>query len=64
VPLESLSSLATDLSTRGLRTVAPGLSRGMVLPGEELPDDLLSLEDLDAPESDVRVMSTQLHKPG
>ncbi|KAG2022761.1 translation repressor [Coprinopsis cinerea AmutBmut pab1-1] len=45
LPLESLSNASIDPSTRGLRTVAPGVSRGLRLPGEDIPDDLLNLED-------------------
>ncbi|TFK26711.1 translation repressor [Coprinopsis marcescibilis] len=47
IPLESLSSVAIDGSTRGLRTVAPGLSRGLRLPGEPVSDDILNLDSGD-----------------
>lgn len=47
VPVDVLASANIDASTRGLRTVAPGMSRGMRLPGEPIPDDLLDLEDAD-----------------
>ncbi|KAI6031397.1 ATP-dependent RNA helicase [Pisolithus microcarpus] len=41
-----LSSKTEHLNERGLRTVAPGLSRGLRLPGDEVEDDsLAALED-------------------
>lgn len=52
VPVDLLATATIDASTRGLRTVAPGMSRGLRLPGEPIPDDLLDLEEA---ENDVSV---------
>ncbi|KAF8079036.1 antiviral helicase [Lyophyllum atratum] len=48
-PLVELSSTdSAGSNTRGLRTIPPGLSRGLRLPGEEIEDDdLMALEDLE-----------------
>ena len=43
--VEALSSQAMERSTKGLRTVAPGLSRGLRLPGEEIPDEILAMDN-------------------
>ncbi|KAK0199046.1 antiviral helicase [Armillaria mellea] len=47
VLLDPDASLDLDTSKKGLRTVPPGFSRGLRLPGEELDDDaLLALDEL------------------
>ncbi|RDB28581.1 hypothetical protein Hypma_015957 [Hypsizygus marmoreus] len=45
--VEAVEGLAEGSSTKGLRTIAPGLRRGLRLPGEETEDDdLIALDDL------------------
>ncbi len=47
VLLDPDAALDLDTSKKGLRTVPPGFSRGLRLPGEELDDDaLLALDEL------------------
>ncbi|KAF6754311.1 translation repressor [Ephemerocybe angulata] len=43
--LDVLSNQALERSTKGLRTVAPGLTRGLRLPGEELPEEILAMDE-------------------
>ncbi|TEB38714.1 translation repressor [Coprinellus micaceus] len=45
ISVEELSNQALERSTKGLRTVAPGLSRGLRLPGEEIPDEILAMDN-------------------
>ncbi|KAG6911376.1 hypothetical protein DXG01_001047 [Tephrocybe rancida] len=47
--VKSDDSSSEDKGARGLRTIPPGLSRGLRLPGEEIEDeDLIALNDLEA----------------
>lgn len=43
--VEALSNQAIERSTKGLRTVAPGLTRGLRLPGENIPDEILAMDN-------------------
>ncbi|KAG5639554.1 hypothetical protein H0H81_012225 [Sphagnurus paluster] len=46
-PLVNSNPNTTGPSTKGLRTIPPGLTRGLRLPGEEIDDeDLIALDDL------------------
>jgi hypothetical protein len=46
--IPDLTDLASNKRIKGMRTVAPGLSRGLRLPGEEPEEPLLDeLEELD-----------------
>jgi antiviral helicase SKI2 len=45
ISIDVLSSKALEHSTKGLRSVAPGISRGLRLPGEEIPDAILAMDD-------------------
>ena len=44
VLVDALADLAPDHSTRGLRTIAPGLDRGLRLPGDEIPEAVVEID--------------------
>lgn len=44
IALNALTAEESKGATKGLRTVAPGLTRGLRLPGDDVADDLANLD--------------------